>query len=165
MFKAMSKFRDWQKQHTNERGDVVQTIFMLPIAIFLLFALINLSSYFSVRAQVQDTARSGARLVALYGGNSAGAILNRTGQSVDAKILSTIWDGNKCTISYCAKKPEVTCSPTITNMAGELVTCNIKYYYSPIAPVPAGLEGLNGVTGQPMSVTSTYVAETGIKGG
>lgn len=164
MFKAMSKFRDWQKRHTNERGDVVQTILMLPIAIFLLFALINLSSYFSLRAQVQDTARSGARLVALYGGNSTGAVLNKTGRSVDAIILSTIWDGSKCKLSYCAQKPVVTCSPSITKLAGELVTCNIKYYYSPIAPVPPGLAGLNGVTGQPMSVTSTYVAETGKKG-
>lgn len=83
MFKAMSKFREWQKQHTNERGDVVQTIFMLPIAIFLLFALINLSSYFSIRAQIQDTARSGARLVALYGGNGTGAVLNKTGKTVE----------------------------------------------------------------------------------
>lgn len=164
MFKAMSKFRNWQKRHTNERGDIVQTIFMMPIAIFLLFALINLSSYFSIRAQIQDTARSGARLVALYGGSGAGAVLNHTGQSVDSKILASMWDGTKCKISYCAQKPEVTCSPTITNVAGELVTCNIKYYYSPIAPVPAGLEGLNGVTGQPMSITSTYVAETGKKG-
>lgn len=165
MFKTMSKFRKWQKQHTNERGDIVQTVFMMPIAIFLLFALINLSSYFSIRAQIQDTARSGARLVALYGGNSAGAILNHTGETVDSKILGALWDGNKCKISYCAQKPEVSCSPTITQVAGELVTCNIKYYYSPIAPVPSGLAGLNGVTGQPMSVTSTYVAETGVKGG
>jgi hypothetical protein len=164
MFKTMSRFRDWQKRHTNERGDVVQTIFMLPIAIFLLFALINLSSYFSIRAQIQDTARSGARLVALYGGSGTGAVLNKSGQTVESKILGALWDGSKCTISYCAQKPEVTCSPTITKVAGELVTCNIKYYYSPIAPVPAGLEGLNGVTGQPMSVTSTYVAETGKKG-
>lgn len=164
MFKAMSKFRGWQKRHTNERGDVVQTIFMVPIAIFLLFALINLSSYFSLRAQVMDTARSGARLVALYGGNGTGAVMNNTGKTVEATILGTLWDGTNCKLSYCTQKPVVSCSPTITRIAGELVTCNIKYYYSPIAPVPEGLEGFNGVTGQPMSVTSTYVAETGKKG-
>lgn len=164
MFKAMSKFRKWQKKHTNERGDVVQTVFMLPIAVFLLFALINLSSYFSLRAQVMDTARNGARLVALYGGNSTGAVMNTQGKTVDTIVLGTLWDGNKCTLSYCTEKPVVSCSPTITKNAGELVTCNIKYYYSPIAPVPPTLKGLNGVTGQPMSVTATYVAETGKKG-
>lgn len=164
MFKAMSKFRAWQKRSTNERGDVVQTVMMLPIAIFLLFALINLSSYFSLRAQVQDTARTGARLVALYGGNGTGAVLNNTGQTVETIVLSTLWDGTKCTLSYCTDQPIVDCSPNITKQAGEIVTCNIKYYYSPIAPVPDSLKGLNGVTGQPMSVTSTYVAETGKKG-
>lgn len=164
MFKAMCSFRAWQKRHTNERGDVVQTIMMLPIAIFMLFALINLSSYFSLRAQVLDTARSGARLVALYGGNSTGAVLNNTGKTVETAVLATLWDGSKCTLSYCTQKPVVDCTPEITKIAGEIVKCNIKYYYSPIAPVPQGLEGFNGVTGQPMSVTSTYVAETGKKG-
>jgi hypothetical protein len=164
MFKAMSKFRGWQKRHTNERGDVVQSILMLPIAIFMLFALINLSSYFSLRAQVLDTARSGARLVALYGGNSTGAVMNNSGKAVESTILAALWDGSKCTLSYCTQKPVVDCTPEITKIAGEIVKCNIKYYYSPIAPVPDGLEGFNGVTGQPMSVTSTYVAETGKKG-
>lgn len=164
MFKAMSKFREWQKRHTNERGDVIQTVMMLPIAIFLLFALINLSSYFSIRAQVQDTARSGARLVALYGGSGTGAVMNNSGRTVEAKVMDILWNGSECTFSYCVQKPEVTCSPAITKIAGELVTCNIKYYYTPIAPVPEFLNGLNGVTGQPMSVTSTYVAETGKKG-
>lgn len=160
----MYKFRKWLDRHTNERGDIVQTILMLPIAIFLLFSLINLSSYFQLRAELQDTARSGARLVALYGGNGTGAVLNHTGKTVEATILGNIWDGEKCTLSYCASKPTVKCSPTITKIAGEIVTCNIKYYYSPIAPVPSGLEGLNGVSSQPMSVSSTYVAETGKKG-
>lgn len=164
MFKAMSKFRAWQKRSTNERGDVVQTLLMMPIAIFLLFALINLSSYFSLRAQIQDTARVGARLTALYGGNSAGAVMNNTGKSVETIVLGTMWDGSKCTLSYCTQKPTVKCTPSITKVAGELVTCNIKYHYSPIAPVPEGLEGFNGVTGQPMSVSATYVAETGKKG-
>lgn len=160
----MMKFRNWINRRTNERGDVVQTIFMLPIAIFLLFAMINLSSYFSLHAQIQDTARNGARMVALYGGNGAGAIRNTSGKAVETTILGTLWDGSKCSLSYCTKKPEVNCNPDIATQAGQIVTCNIKYYYSPIAPVPQGLEGLNGVTGQPMSVTATYVSETGKKG-
>lgn len=164
MFKLMTKIRAWQKQRLNERGSVIETVLMLPFAVVILFALINLSSYFSLRAQVQDTARSGARLVALYGGNGTGAVLNNTGKTVETIVLNNLWDGSKCTLSYCSKKPVVDCTPEITKQAGQIVKCNIKYYYSPIAPVPEGLEGLNGVTSQPMSVSSTYVAETGKKG-
>ena len=159
----MFRIRKWLTRHTNERGDVVQTIFMLPIAIFLLFALINLSSYFNVRAQVQDVARQGARLVALYGGANSGAILNHTGQPVSSIVLGQIWNGSRCTLSYCTQAPQVTCTPSVTTVAGQLVSCTIKYWYSPIAPVPSGLEGLNGVTGQPMTVSATYVAETAVK--
>lgn len=167
MFKTVQKIRVWNElrlRKLSERGDIVQTVMMLPIAIFMLYALINLSSYFGLRAQVMDTARQGARLVALYGGNSTGAVMNNGKDSVKTIVEKQLWDGKKCLLSYCTKKPVVTCSPEITRTAGTLVKCNIKYYYSPIAPVPKGLEGWNGVTGQPMSVTATYVAETGKKG-
>lgn len=167
MFKTVRKLREWNElrlKNLDERGDLVQTVFMLPIAVFMLFALINLSSYFSLRSQIMDTARSGARLVALQGGNSTGAIMSKSKHNVETIVMNQLWDGKQCTLSYCVKKPVVNCTPEITRNAGELVSCNIKYYYSPMAPVPAGLEGFNGVTGQPMSVTSTYVAETGKKG-
>jgi Flp pilus assembly protein TadG len=149
------------EKRRNERGDVVQTIFMFPIALFLLFALINMSSYFQMRGQVQNVARDGARLVALYGGASTGAIRNNTGQSVQTQVTNILWDGSKCKLSYCTQKPVVTCTPNVATQAGQVVSCTIKYYYSPIAPVPKGLEGFNGVTGQPMSVSATYISETG----
>lgn len=165
----MNRFRAFLMKH-HERGDVVETVFMVPIAIFIMFAMINLSSYFSVRAQVQNVARDGARLVALYGGNSPNAIRNNSGKPVETAVLDLLWDGNKCKLSYCASngggqiRPIVDCTPDVATAAGQTVTCNIKYEYSPLAPVPPGLEGLNGVFGQPMSVTATFVSETGRNG-
>jgi len=160
----MFKIKNLIKSRLNERGDVVQTIFMFPIALFLLFALINLSSYFQLRAQVQNIARDGARLTALYGGQGTNAIRNNTGKTVENTIITSMWDGKKCTLSFCSSKPVVDCTPDAATTAGQTVSCNIKYPYSPIAPVPEGLEGLNGVFGQPISVTATYVSETGKRG-
>jgi Flp pilus assembly protein TadG len=149
------------KKRLNERGDIVQTVLMFPIALFLLFALINLSSFFQLRAEVQNVARDGARLTALYGGQGVNAIRNDTGQSVESRLISQLWVSGKCTLSYCTAKPLVDCTPDVATAAGQTVTCNIKYAYSPIAPVPDGLEGFNGVVNQPISVTATYVSETG----
>lgn len=149
----------------NERADVVQTIFMFPIALFLLFALINLSSFFQLRAEVQNVARDGARLVALYGGNSVNAVRNTAGKTVETQLMGLLWKDGRCTLSYCTTRPVIDCTPDIAASAGQTVTCNIRYSYSPIAPVPEGLEGLNGVVAQPISVTATYVSETGRQGG
>lgn len=157
-----------------EKGSTtVETVFMMPIAIFVLFAMINLSSYFSVRAQVENVAREGARLVALYGGQSTNAIRNTSGETVESQIMDLVWDSetNRCAFSFCEsagnstqRQPEVECTPNIARNAGEIVSCTIRYWYSPLAPVPEGLEGLNGVFGQPITVTATYVSETGQRG-
>jgi Flp pilus assembly protein TadG len=160
----MNKIRTLLENRNFERADVVQTVFMFPIAIFLLFAMINLSSFFQLRAEVQNVARDGARLTALYGGQSPNAIRNTTGKSVTDQLMTQLWDGKQCTLSYCTAKPVIKCSPEVARDAGEIVKCTITYAYSPIAPVPDGLEGLNGVVGQPIAVSATYVSETGKKG-
>lgn len=159
----MSKLQVMLKKRLNERGDIVQTVLMFPIALFLLFALINLSSFFQLRAEVQNVARDGARLTALYGGQGVNAVRNTTGQSVETRLMNQLWIAGKCTLSYCTAKPLIDCTPDVATSAGQTVTCNIKYAYSPIAPVPDGLEGFNGVINQPISVTATYVSETGKK--
>ena len=162
------------REGPREKGSTtVETVFMMPIAIFILFAMINLSSYFSVRAQVENVAREGARLVALYGGQSTNAIRNTSGESVENQVMDLIWDSetNQCEFSFCEsagngnqRQPVVSCTPNIARNAGEIVECTIQYWYSPLAPVPSGLEGLNGVFGQPITVSVTYVSETGQRG-
>lgn len=161
----INKLRQIYADRFTERADVVQTVILIPIVIFLLFTMVNLSSYFAARGDINSAARNGARLVAMYGGNSAQAIKNNTGKSVERTVMDYIYDPatGRCTMSFCSEVPIVDCTPEITRDAGEPVSCTISYRFSPIAPFPDYLEALNFGTGAPISVTSTFVAETGVR--
>jgi Flp pilus assembly protein TadG len=159
----MNTIRARIKNRLDDKASVVETVLMFPIGIFLLFALINFSSYMQLRAEIQNVARDGARLVALYGGQGTDAIRNTSGKTVESQLMTELYRDGKCTYSYCSKPPTVDCTPDVARDAGEIVRCNIVYHYSPVAPVVAGLEALNGVFDQPISISSTYVSETGKK--
>lgn len=57
------------EQHTDERGAVlVETVFMLPILLLLVMGVIEFTLAFQASAKMADASRSGARTVALLGG-------------------------------------------------------------------------------------------------
>ena len=58
------------KQDRETGSDVVVTLFLIPIFVSLLFGIIDISTYFQTKTQVQNVTRDGARLVALMGGSS-----------------------------------------------------------------------------------------------
>lgn len=142
-----------------EAGDsVVTSLFMIPFAIFLLFAMVNMSMYFQARGQVQNIARDGARQVALYGGNSRDVPRNDRGTDVSQIVYNKLYSGGNCTISGCTKPPVVTCGPNISNSAGSDVYCEVTYFFNPVAN---DIFGFGNITAQQFKVRETYVSETG----
>lgn len=166
----MQKLRDKLINKDREAGDseLVVTLFTIPILAFLLFTIINVSSYFQVRSEVQDAARDGARLVALYGGTTSTAYLNTTGKTVPAIIQARLYKNGKCTFSYCKSAPTVTCSvisasgasSTRATAAGQTATCTISYAYGAVAPISFGFQNLFAY---PIKVSGTTVTETGYR--
>lgn len=142
----------------NERGDLMQSVLTFPLAVIMLFMLINFATFFQLRSEVLNIARDGARLVALYGGEDRGAVRNIDGRGVEQIVLDSIWDGDECKLSYCSQQPEVICAPHIAYQAGELASCEIIYYYTAVAP----MWGLENLTAQKIHVSATYITETGI---
>lgn len=145
----------------NERGDIVQTILLAPFIIGLLFAIINMSAYFTVRGQIQDAAKDGARMVALYGGNNAQQTIvnNKTKKNVQDIIKDRLWQDGKCTLSYCYSEPVVTCTPERVESPGEEVSCRIEYTYAAIAPSLLPLD--KWMAGTKINVEQKYVSEVG----
>lgn len=161
----MLKLREMMKRKERGSAELVVTLITVPLLIALLFAIVNVSSYFQVRSEIQNEATNGSRLVALYGGSSTGAYRNTTGQSVQNIVLSKIYSNGKCTYSYCAKKPTVSCyvvvngaKVAVAREAGQEAVCTITYTYSPVAPITLGFNGLFNI---PVNVSATSVTETG----
>ena len=144
-----------------EAGDsVVTSLFMIPFAIFLLFAMVNMSMYFQARGQVQNIARDGARQVALYGGNSNTVARNNTGADVSTLTYSRLYNSStgRCSVSGCSRPPVVTCAPNVAGDAGQDVWCEVTYYFTPVA---TDIFGFGDITAQAFKVRETYVSETG----
>ena len=156
MLISLRKFID--KRNRNENGDVVETLFMIPFAVFIIFALINMSMYWQARSVVQNIARDGARQVALYGGSNADAVENRAGQPVSTLVYNKLYAGGNCTQSNCTKPPVVTCTPGYSNDIGVPVSCSVTYYYSPVA---LDWFGFDKITAQPFTVKAQTISETG----
>jgi Flp pilus assembly protein TadG len=157
----MIKLRNFVKKRTqNENGeaDIIVTLFMVPFAVFLIFALINMSMYFQARSVVENIARDGARQVALYGGAAANVPLNNTGSAVSDLVFNRLYANGGCTQSNCTAPPRVTCTPNQASAAGQSVTCTITYYFSPIAN---DWFGFAAITAQPFTVTGQTISETG----
>ena len=56
---------------SKDRGDseLVSLVLLIPLIVGILFTMIDMSVYFSNRAQIQSAARDAARTVAIMGGN------------------------------------------------------------------------------------------------
>lgn len=163
----MKKIRDFALNKESGSGELVVSLITIPILAFLLFTIINVSSYFQVRSAVQDTARDGARLVALYGGSTSGAYLNTSGVSVSQTVKDRLYKGGKCTLSYCATAPIVNCRVVVNGAergvataAGQPAICSVSYDYSAVAPMAFGFDSLFAY---PIKIDATTVTETGYR--
>lgn len=147
------------RRNENGSSELPVTLVMLPFAVFLIFALIDVTFYMQTRAQVQNILRDGTRQVALYGGNSAALPLNTTGKPVSQLIYETLYNGQRCTKSFCTAPPVVSCTPEVATIVGQQVTCTVRYAYSPVAH--DGFFGFSTfITSPPYTLSETSISET-----
>lgn len=147
-----------RKRFKGENGDseVISVLFIIPIVILLLFAFIDVSMYFQTRSTVQTMTRDAARSVAIYGGNDSR--LNPNSKSISATLKDQLYKNGKCTVSSCGSAPQVKCTPTVTNRAGQITTCSVRYQYkslNPLNPISSP------ITNKQYIVTASSRAETG----
>lgn len=160
----------------SERGDaeLVSLLFMLPFSIMLMLSFIDLSVYFNVRAQLQQQALNGARLTALYGGNSAQLSTNPTRKDTGDIVKANIFNGRCVLAGGCPTgfTPTVKCKVlddngrTINNgiaqRAGQQAECDITYQFAPV--VQGDIFGFVGITTNQFTVKGNYYTETGFGG-
>jgi len=165
----MKKLRDLISSSNRESGsgELIVTLFTIPVLAMMLFGLINVSSYFQVRSGVQDIARDGARLVALYGGSTTAAYRNQSGENVATTVFNRLYKNGECTLSYCSTIPTVTCNVIVNGVAsavatdaGQVATCTVRYRYSSVAPVGLNFDQLFAT---PITIEATTVTETGYR--
>lgn len=155
-----------QKQSDKETGsDIVTTLFLIPLIVALLFTMIDVSTYFQTKTQVQNITRDGARTVALLGGASAEISLNKekfggAGQSVATYVRNKLVSGDKCTISGCTTLPTVTCSPTVATSLNADATCTTVYYYQPVGGQLVEWLGFGSLVTTEIKSTETFKTET-----
>jgi len=155
----MNKIRKFFKRSERGSSELPVTLVMLPFAVFLIFALIDVSFYMQTRANVQNILRDGVRQIALFGGNSSATPLNNTGKPVSQLIHDTLWQNGACVKSFCTAEPIVRCTPEIATVVGQQVSCSVTYTYSPVA-----WDGFFGfstfITSVPYTLTEVSISET-----
>lgn len=169
----IEKLRNFVKKRRNEDGaaDLVVTLFMLPLAVFLILALIDLSMYMNTRSSVESVLRDATRQSAMWGGTGTaydGVRLNTTGLSAAQRISNSLMisDGttSKCKFSNCVpgKPPVVTCDSVRVANAGATITCSVTYYYKTVTP-GTDLLGFAAITSKGFTISSTAISETGYR--
>jgi Flp pilus assembly protein TadG len=150
------------KQKKSERGsgEVITALIMLPLVIWLIFSLIDVSLYFTARSNVQNVTRDAARQVAVWGGNASR--LNPSNQAVDKAAYNLLYVNGKCTASSCTKPPVVKCTPQVTTVAGQTVACSTTYHYS-AANKNNPISGFASILNRSFTITETARSETGFR--
>ena len=172
MFKFANKLRHWRK---GEEGasELVTTLFMLPLALFLILTLIDVSMYFNARSSVQNVTREGVRQAAMWGGTGAHNTvrLNPSNITTAGAIKNTLYDSGsgKCLQVGCTKPPEVTCTTktsagnsSVAKNAGDKVTCTTTFYYRTVTP-GSDYFGFAAAIGNKITLTETALTETGYR--
>lgn len=151
----------------NETGsDIVTTIFLLPFFVALLFSIIDVSTYFQTRTQVQNVTRDGARLTALMGGTSSSIPLNQDkfgsgGQNVTNYVYSRLVNaGGYCVFSGCTTPPIVNCGPNVATNLTQDAYCDVTYHYSGVGGSIVTWLGFDQITGITIHSRETFKVET-----
>lgn len=132
------------KARRNEReqgaSELIQTLLMLPLAIFMILAMIDVGLFFQARTTVQNSARDAARQVAMWGGLNTR--LTPSGYNVENALYKSLYNTKtkKCTYGRCSSAPKVSCKVvngggggTYATSAGQDVYCRVTYSYNPIS--------------------------------
>lgn len=169
MEKIRNIIRKYRIRRENGATDLVVTLAILPLAIYLIIATIDIGMYMNTRLQVDANLRDGVRQAAMWGGtgDSKSVRLNTSGQTTQKNIQDKLWDtkeGGYCTKSNCTAKPVVSCTAASTKVkaAGTRIECSVKYSPQSIA---AGSEllGFGLITNKAYTSTSYAISETGYR--
>lgn len=173
MFKVIQKMRSLRKTEDGA-SELVTTLFMLPLALFLILSLIDVSLYFNARSTVQNDTREGVRQAAMWGGTGAKNTvrLNPGNTTTAQNIKNVMYDSatGKCKQGGCTKAPVVSCktitsasaNASVAKKAGDRVTCTTTYYYKTVTP-GSDYFGFGAITGSSITITETALSETGYK--
>lgn len=169
MRKLLKRLEQRIAQRRDKRGsaDLVVTLLTIPIAVFLILALIDVSIYMGTRQSITAETRDATRLAALWGGVSGAERLNTQGKSIETILSNKIAPDGKCAYSGCTKAPTVICTVNgqegvQATSAGQIVRCSVTYYYRTVTP-GANLLGFEGITGSSFTTTSQAITETGYR--
>lgn len=152
-----------RRDNHDEGSDLVVTLFMIPFFIGLLFAIIDVSTYFQTKTQVQNITRDGARQIALYGGTSATIPLNVEkigGKAIQVVVFDKLYSGGNCTLSACSSPPVVTCGPNRATSINQDAFCTVKYNYVGVGGALVNLLGFNAITDNQIVAKETFKVET-----
>lgn len=147
-------------------SDLVVTLFMIPLFVAILFAIVDVSTYFQTKTQVQNFTRDGARMVALLGGSESSIPLNRekfggTGVNVASYVREKLVDGEgNCKISGCSAPPVVTCTPGIARNLNDDAVCTVTYYYRGVGGQLTEMLGFGAITGNTIVASESFKVET-----
>jgi Flp pilus assembly protein TadG len=159
LHKFLTTFR---RKAESGSSELPVTLVILPFAIFLIFALIDVTFYMQTRANLQATLRDATRAVALYGGNSKASPINPLGKDVSTVFSEALYTpATGCKKSFCGKDvpaPKITCTPSLATSVGQTVTCTLRYQYRPVAN--DSFFGFSTWTSEPFTLTETSISET-----
>lgn len=167
------------RRKRDERGaETVAMLFVIPVMVILVLALIDVGMMFRARMLVESVYRDAARGAASDGGNMFPRT-NTSGHPAgwEGWAMDRMWKENHCTLSSCHKAPDIDCK-TVTStsgvartsqyaeFAGETITCEGHYAYKPInGPLLNGPIGLGmGNLLKEFDVSVSARAETGAQG-
>lgn len=142
----------------SERGDseLVSLLVVIPLVIWIIFTIIDVSMYMQARTKVQSVVRDGARQVAIYGGNNSS--LNPYDVTVANQTKTMLYKNGKCIGVRCAEQPTLTCTPAVATQAGQQVSCTSTFTYKSIYGFnPFGFNFLM----RPFEITEYAFSETG----
>lgn len=135
------------RKSRDERGmETVAMLFVIPVMVVLVMALLDVGMMFRARMLVENVYRDAARGAAADGGNMNERTNTMGYKAWDTWGLEQMWDGNKCLIAACKPDeppPTISCTkltaPNGTVMSGQvaptagyLITCEGDYPYKPI---------------------------------
>lgn len=147
-------------------SEIVTTLFLIPLFVAILFAIVDVSTYFQTKTQVQNITRDGARMVALLGGTSPSIPLNQDkfgggGINVNSYVYNKLVDGSgNCRISGCTTPPSVSCTPNVASRISDNATCTVTYSYRGVGGALVQWLGFGAITGNTIRATETFKVET-----
>lgn len=172
MFKLAQKMRALRKEETGA-SELVTTLFMLPLALFLILTLIDVSMYFNTRSAVQNVTREGVRQAAMWGGTGTHNTvrLNPGTTGTAQNIKNALYDSasGSCKQMACKQPPVVVCDTYVKGVkayaaknAGDEIVCTTTFYYSTVTP-GADYFGFSAAIGNKIVIKETALSETGYR--